>query len=226
LIYGFSCIANSNHLLEWVNDSRGELVGEIIGGIIVLTIMILLSGFKVVKDHERIVLFRLGKVAGSRGSGLQLVIPILEKFQIVDTRIVTLAIPLIETPTLDNLPIRVSAVCLYKIVDATKAVSSISDCAKATAEIAQTTLRSTIAHHDLRYLMHDRKRFGALVRKNLEKKTKHWGVGIVTVEIKELKITREAKKTLHKARRQKLEGEQHAPFRIGLEQHDSMISRF
>jgi regulator of protease activity HflC (stomatin/prohibitin superfamily) len=200
-------------------------VGEIVGGIIVLTIMILLSGFKVVKDHERIVLFRLGKVAGSRGPGLHLVIPVLEKIQIVDTRIATLPIPLFETTTLDNLPIRISAVCLYRIVDATKAVSSVSDCGKATAEIAQTTLRSTISHHEMRYVMHDRKRLGALVRKHLEKKTKHWGVGIVAFEIKEFKITREAKKTLAKARRQKLEGE-HAPVRIGLEQHDSMIGRF
>lgn len=169
---------------------------EIFGGIAVLTIMILLSGIKVVKEHSQLVVFRFGKLAGSKGPGVHLVIPIIDQSQIVDTRIVTIATPIHEEMTLDHVAVKVSAVCLFSVTDAKKAVSKIDDSTKAVSELLQTTLRTVVSQHDLKFLVSDRGRLNSILKSKLEKQTQVWGVKISAIEIKEVKIPKEMKKAL------------------------------
>lgn len=196
---------------------------EIVGGIIVLSIMILLSGIKVVKDYDRLVVFRLGKVVGSREPGVRLVLPLIERAQTIDTRLVAMPIPLQEELTLDNVTVRVSALCLFQVVDAAKAITKVDNPAGATREIAQITLRRVIGQHDLRHLLSDRRRVDFELKSILEKQTRAWGVRIQSIEIKEIKIPREMKKALARARQFASDnGRDHGPGKIMLGQMEGV----
>src|SRR5208282_1412100 len=105
---------------------------EIIGGIVVLTIMVVLSGIKVVKEHSQLVIFRFGRLVSSKGPGVHLVLPMVDQSETVDTRIITLITPILEEMTLDHVSIKISVVCLFQIADAKKAVSKIDNVTKAT----------------------------------------------------------------------------------------------
>jgi regulator of protease activity HflC (stomatin/prohibitin superfamily) len=174
---------------------------EILGGIVVLTIMVVLSGLKVVKEHSQLVIYRFGRVIGSRGPGLQLVLPMIDQSETIDTRIVTLATPLLDEMTLDHITIKISVVCLYQIVDAQKAVSKIDNAARAVSELVQATLRTVVSQHDLKHIMSDRGRMNSLLKSKLDKQTGSWGVRISVIEIKEIKIPKEMKKILAHSKR-------------------------
>jgi regulator of protease activity HflC (stomatin/prohibitin superfamily) len=174
---------------------------EIIGGIVVLTIMVALSGIKVVKEHSQLVVYRFGRLISSRGPGVHLIVPIIDQAETVDTRIITLATPLLEEMTLDHASIKVSVVCLFHVVDAKKAVSKIDNVSKATEELVQATLRTVISQHDLKHLVSDRGRMNSVLKSKLEKQSREWGVRINTIEIKEVVIPKEMKKWLSRTKR-------------------------
>jgi len=174
---------------------------EIIGGIVVLTIMVVLSGIKVVKEHSQLVVYRFGRLVSSRGPGVHLVLPMIDQTETVDTRLITLATPLLDEMTLDHVSIRVSVVCLFQVVDAKKAVSKIDNVSKATEELVQATLRTVISQHDLKHLVSDRGRMNSVLKSKLEKQSREWGVRINTIEIKEVIIPKEMKKILWRAKR-------------------------
>ncbi len=174
---------------------------EILGGIVVFTVMVLLSGIKVVKEYNQLVVFRFGKVVSAKGPGIHMVIPIIDQSQTVDTRIITFTTPVLEEMTLDHVSIKISAVCLFSVTDAKKAVSKIDDVEKATNELVQTSLRVVVSQHDLKHVMSDRGRMNGNLKVKLEKQTREWGVRIHTVEVKEIKIPREMKKALLRSKR-------------------------
>jgi regulator of protease activity HflC (stomatin/prohibitin superfamily) len=171
---------------------------EILGGIIVLTIMVVLSGIKVVKEHDRLVVFRCGKAVAEKGPGFQLILPIIDKAQVVDTRIVTLPIQLIEAMTSDNMSIKVSALCMYQIVDAKRAVTKVENVAKAAKELAEGALRTAVGNNDLRHLVSDRKRVNFNLKNILDRQTKDFGIRIYKIELKEVRVSREIRKALAK----------------------------
>ncbi len=196
---------------------------EIVGGIIVLSIMILLSGVKVVREYDRLVVFRFGKLLGSREAGVHLVLPVVERAQTIDTRLTTLPLSMIEELTLDNISVRVSALCLFQVVDAAKAITKVDNPAKATGEVAQTSLRRVIGQHDLRHLLSDRRRVDFELKSILDKQTRAWGVRIHSIEIKEVKIPRDMKKALARARRYETgNGHESARLKIGLGSQDAV----
>lgn len=174
---------------------------EILGGIVVLTILVMLSGLKVVKEHNQLVIYRFGRLIASRGPGLQLVVPMIDQSETVDTRIVTLATPLLEEMTVDHISIKVSVVCLYQIADAKKVVARIDNVNKAMSELVQATLRTEISQHDLKHIMSDRGRLNGHLKTKLDKQVREWGVRLNAIEIKEIKIPREMKKVLARSRR-------------------------
>lgn len=179
---------------------------EILGGIIVSAIMILLSGIKVVKEYNQLVIFRFGKLLEeSKGPGVHLVIPLIDQVQSVDTRLVTLAPPVLEEMTSDHVSVKVSVVCLFQIIDARRAISKIDNVTKATSELVQTTVRTVISQHTMKFLVSDRGRMNNLLKAKLEKQTKEWGVRIASIEIKEIKIPREMKKALLRSSKKPLE---------------------
>jgi regulator of protease activity HflC (stomatin/prohibitin superfamily) len=98
---------------------------EIVGGIIVFTIMLLLSGLKVVNEYDRLVVFRFGKAIEVKGTGVQLVVPLIDRVQVVDMRLVTMPVEFVEEDTLDNQTVRVSALCLFRVADPKKMVTKI-----------------------------------------------------------------------------------------------------
>lgn len=163
---------------------------EIIGGMIVLLIMITLSGLKVVKEHERLVVYRYGKVVGSRGPGLVLIIPVIERALEVDTRIVTMPIEADGVVTGDDTSVNVSAVFMFQVVDPASFVTKVADAYEATRQAAETALRDACREHKLGEIQADKRRVNQRVKTLLEKKIKLWGLKITSVELKDVDTMR------------------------------------
>ncbi len=169
---------------------------EILGGVIVLTIMIILSGIKVVKEYDRMVVFRLGKAVADKGAGLQLVLPMIERGQMVDTRMITLSIAPIEVLTSDNLSVKVAALCMYQIVDAKKAVTKVENLGAAVKQLTESSLRTAVGNNDLEHLLSDRNRVNFNLKNILDRQTKDFGIRIHKIEVKEVKLSRDMRKAL------------------------------
>jgi regulator of protease activity HflC (stomatin/prohibitin superfamily) len=176
--------------------SRRSEVFEIFGGILVLTFVLLLSGLKIVKEHNRLVIFRFGKVRNSKGSGLQMIVPFIDRAHTVDTRLMTVAIPPMEIVTKDNFHVQISAVYMSQIVDATRAVTRVSEPGRATLETAQAMLLAVLNKHSAKELVQDRHGITRSLKADLERRTRHWGIRIKSIEIKEISLPPEAKETL------------------------------
>ena len=126
--------------------------------ILVYILVFLASAIKIVKEYERAVIFRLGRVVGARGPGLFFIIPIFEKAVIVDLRTQVLDVPVQETITKDNVPVRVNAVVYFRVVEPVKAVTQVKNFIMATSQISQTTLRSVIGQAHLDELLSEREK--------------------------------------------------------------------
>jgi regulator of protease activity HflC (stomatin/prohibitin superfamily) len=163
--------------------------GSIILGIVLLFVLILLaSAIKIVKEYERAVIFRLGRVVGAGGPGLFFIIPIFEKAVIVDLRTRVLDVPVQETITKDNVPVRVNAVVYFRVVDPVKAVTQVANYIMATSQIAQTTLRSVIGQAHLDELLSEREKLNLQLQKIIDEATDPWGIKVTTVEIKDVEL--------------------------------------
>lgn len=166
-----------------------------VGGNFVVTAVVLLfvllfltSALKIVKEYERAVIFRLGRVVGARGPGLFFIIPIFEKAIIVDLRTQVLDVPVQETITRDNVPVRVNAVVYFRVVDPIKAVTQVKNFVMATSQIAQTTLRSVIGQAHLDELLSARDKLNRELQRIIDEATDPWGIKVTTVEIKDVEL--------------------------------------
>jgi regulator of protease activity HflC (stomatin/prohibitin superfamily) len=143
---------------------------------------------KVVREYERAVVFRLGRVLPIKGPGLVVLIPLVDRMVRVDLRTVTLTIPPQEVITRDNVPARVAAVCYFRVVDPGAAITAIEAFAPATSQIAQTTLRSVLGRADLDELLAERERLNEDLQKIIDEQTEPWGIKVSIVEIKDVEI--------------------------------------
>ena len=191
--------------------------------------MVALSGIKVVKEHDRLVVFRCGKAVSEKGPGVQLVLPIIDKAQVVDTRIVILPVQLIEAMTSDNMSVKVSALCMYQIVDAKRAVTKVENVAKAAKELAEGALRTAVGNNDLHHLVSDRKRVNFNLKNILDRQTKDFGIRIYKIELKEVRVSREIRKALAKHNLQIHRAANgnggNAELKLATELHADMINR-
>jgi regulator of protease activity HflC (stomatin/prohibitin superfamily) len=163
--------------------------GNVVLAIVLLFVLIILaSAIKIVKEYERAVIFRLGRIVGARGPGLFFIIPIFEKAVIVDLRTRVLDVPVQETITKDNVPVRVNAVVYFRVIDPTKAVTQVSNYIMATSQIAQTTLRSVIGQAHLDELLSEREKLNLQLQKIIDEATDPWGIKVSTVEIKDVEL--------------------------------------
>ncbi|AFK22977.1 slipin family protein [Pyrococcus sp. ST04] len=161
----------------------------IVIGIVLLFILIFLaSAIKIVKEYERAVIFRLGRVVGARGPGLFFIIPIFEKAVIVDLRTQVLDVPVQETITKDNVPVRVNAVVYFRVVDPVKAVTQVRNYIMATSQISQTTLRSVIGQAHLDELLSERDKLNMQLQRIIDEATDPWGIKVTAVEIKDVEL--------------------------------------
>src|SRR5579875_1090885 len=147
-----------------------------------------LNSVKVLREYERGVVFRLGRLMEQRGPGLQLLIPSIDKMVRVSLRTVTLTVPPQEIITNDNVPARVTAVCYYRVIDPAKAVTEVENFKAATLQIAQTSLRSVLGVADLDTLLSDREHLNESLQTVIDSQTEPWGIKVTSVEIKDVEI--------------------------------------
>jgi regulator of protease activity HflC (stomatin/prohibitin superfamily) len=155
---------------------------------VVAAIVIAGASVRVLREYERGVVFRLGRVTAQRGPGLIFLLPIVDRMVRVSLRTVTLKIPAQEIITRDNVPARVTAVAYYRIIDPTRSVIEIESVIAATAQISQTTLRSVLGKADLDSLLSEREQINEHLQQIIDDQTEPWGVKVTTVEIKDVEI--------------------------------------
>jgi regulator of protease activity HflC (stomatin/prohibitin superfamily) len=165
------------------------LVALILVGIVTIVGLALAgASVRVLREYERGVVFRLGRLVDQRGPGLIMLVPFVDRMVRVSLRTVTLGIPPQEVITRDNVPVRVNAVCYFRVVDANRSVVEIEDATKATSQIAQTTMRSVLGKADLDTLLSGRERLNETVQQIIDDQTEPWGIKVTSVEIKDVEI--------------------------------------
>ncbi len=155
---------------------------------VVVFLIFLASAIKVVREYERLVVFRLGRIIGQKGPGFIILIPIVDRFVRISLRIVTLDVPTQEVITRDNVTTSVNAVVYYRVVDPNRAVNNVEEYRIATAQLAQTTLRSVAGQADLDELLAERDKLNFQIQKILDTATDAWGIKVTAVEIKDVVI--------------------------------------
>ncbi|MCJ7575444.1 MAG: slipin family protein [Dehalococcoidia bacterium] len=158
-------------------------------GLIAVVVIILLSAaIKVVREYERVTVFRLGRFVGLRGPGLVLIIPFIETVRKVDLRVITMDVPSQECITVDNVTVRVDAVVYFRVVDASEAILKVLDYIKATSLLAQTTLRNVVGQSTLDELLGQRDRLNEKIKTAVDEGTDPWGIKVSMVEVKDVQL--------------------------------------
>jgi regulator of protease activity HflC (stomatin/prohibitin superfamily) len=165
----------------------GVLIG-VLAAFGFLAVILLAAAIRILREYERAVVFRLGRLLGLKGPGLVLLIPIIDRMVRVDLRTVTLGIPPQEVITRDNVPARVNAVCYFRVVDASSAIVQVENFLQATSQISQTTLRSVLGKAELDTLLAERERLNTDLQQIIDEQTEPWGVKVTVVEIKDVEI--------------------------------------
>src|ERR671934_72131 len=164
------------------------VVLTIIGIVVFFGVIVLASAIRVLREYERGVIFRLGRLIAQKGPGLIFLIPIVDRMVRVDLRTVTLNIPPQDVITKDNVPARVNAVAYFRIVEPKAAIVQIENFMVATSQIAQTTLRAVLGQHVLDELLSERDKITAILQEIIDEATTPWGVKVARVEVKDLEI--------------------------------------
>ncbi len=160
----------------------------LIGGLLAV-ILLVSTTFRVVKQYERAVIFRIGKVRdGAKGPGLFILFPIIDKMEKVDLRTITLDVPTQEAITQDNVTVRVNAVVYFRVINPTDAIVEIEDFRRATWQIAQTSLRNVIGQSSLDQLLQDREKINQRLQHIIDEATEPWGVKVSIVEVKDVEL--------------------------------------
>ena len=153
-----------------------------------LIVILLASSLRIANEYERGVIFRLGRLVGTRGPGLYLLFPFIERQTVVDQRIVTAAVEKQDSITRDNVPIKVDAVVWYRIVDPAKSVVRVLNVYTAVTQISLTALRNIIGRHSLDDVLKEKDKLSEEMRKNIDDVTEPWGVQVQMVEMKDVVI--------------------------------------
>jgi regulator of protease activity HflC (stomatin/prohibitin superfamily) len=166
----------------------GEAVALSVIGFVVILIILAAASVRIVKEYERGVIFRLGRLMGARGPGLFLLIPFVEGMTKVDLRIVTMDVPAQECITRDNVTVKVNAVVYFRVVDPEASVVKVADFSRATSQISQTTLRSVLGQSDLDELLSARDKVNQTLQRIIDEHTDPWGIKVTAVEVKEVEL--------------------------------------
>ncbi len=175
-------------------------MGELMGFIPFIVILggLLFSTFKILNEYERGVVFRLGKYAGTRGPGLIILVPGVEKMVKVDLRLVTMDVPAQDIITKDNVTLKVNAVVYFRVSDPSKAIVTVENYYHATAQIAQTTLRSVIGQYELDEMLAQRDKINGRLQEILDDLTEPWGIKVTNVEVKAIDLPLEMQRAMAK----------------------------
>jgi regulator of protease activity HflC (stomatin/prohibitin superfamily) len=166
--------------------------------VILFLLFILANSLRVLREYERGVIFRLGRLIGEKGPGLIFLIPIVDRMVKVSLRVVAMDVPPQDVITHDNISIKVNAVLYFRVMDSRKAVVNVEDYHYATSQMAQTTLRSVLGEHDLDDLLAQREKINQLLQKIIDERTDPWGVKVSAVEVKDVDLPQEMKRAIAK----------------------------
>jgi len=164
--------------------------------VVVVLVILLASGLKIVREYERAVVFRLGRLTPARGPGIIYVIPFIEQLSRLDLRTITLDVPSQDVITCDNVSIKVNAVLYFRVVDANRAVVEVQNYLYATSQLAQTTLRSVCGQANLDELLAERDKFNARLQEILDQHTEPWGIKVVLVEVKHIDLPADMQRSI------------------------------
>src|SRR6266446_1814170 len=152
--------------------------------VVVFAALVLVSGLKILREYERAVIFRLGRIVSHRGPGIIYVIPGIEKMLKVDLRTITMDIPSQDVITKDNVSVKANAVLYFRVLDPNRAVVEVENYLFATSQLAQTTLRSVCGEVELDQLLVEREKINAHLQSIIDQHTEPWGIKVVQVAIK------------------------------------------
>ena len=176
--------------------------------IIVLALMFLSSAIKILREYERGVIFRLGRLIGAKGPGLIILIPLVDRMVKVSLRLVAMDVPPQDVITRDNVSVKVNAVIYFRVLDANKAIVEVENFLFATSQLAQTTLRSICGEAELDDLLSEREKINTQIQEILDKHTDPWGIKVTTVEVKHIDLPTEMQRAM--ARQAEAERERRA----------------
>jgi regulator of protease activity HflC (stomatin/prohibitin superfamily) len=186
-------------------------MAAVLGVLVVLVIfaaILLGSAVRILREYERGVIFRLGRLIATKGPGLIFLIPLVDRMERVDLRTVTLNIPPQEVITRDNVPSSVNAVAYFRVVDQNRAIVEVENYLLATSQIAQTALRSVLGKAELDQLLSERERLNEELQTIIDESTEPWGVKVTAVEIKDVEIPEQMQRAM--ARQAEAERERRA----------------
>jgi regulator of protease activity HflC (stomatin/prohibitin superfamily) len=176
--------------------------------LIIFLAIALASGVRILREYERGVIFRLGRLIAQKGPGLIFLIPIVDRMVRIDLRTVTLTVPPQEVITKDNVTVRVTAVAYFRVIDSNRAVTEVENFLLATSQIGQTTLRSVLGKAELDSLLSERERLNIELQQIIDEQTEPWGVKVSTVEVKDVELPADMQRAI--ARQAEAERERRA----------------
>jgi regulator of protease activity HflC (stomatin/prohibitin superfamily) len=165
---------------------------------IVLIVLFLASAIRILREYERGVIFRLGRVIKTKGPGLIILIPVIDKMVKVSLRLVTMDVPAQDVITRDNVSVKVNAVIYFRVMDPTNATIEVENYLFATSQLAQTTLRSVCGQVELDELLAEREKINTELTNILDKHTDPWGIKVTTVEVKHIDLPQEMQRAMAK----------------------------
>src|SRR5438445_9319820 len=166
--------------------------------VVVFAALVLVSGLKILREYERAVIFRLGRIVSHRGPGIIYVIPGIEKMLKVDLRTITMDIPSQDVITKDNVSVKVNAVLYFRVLDPNRAIREVENYLFATSQLSQVTLRSVCGQGELDELLAERDKINARIQAILDAQTEPWGVKVVLVELKHIDLPQEMQRAMAK----------------------------
>ncbi|MGQ9561670.1 MAG: slipin family protein [Candidatus Oleimicrobiaceae bacterium] len=176
--------------------------------VLVIVFFLLLSAIKILREYERGVIFRLGRLVGARGPGIFLIIPFVDRMVKVSLRTVTMDVPPQDVITRDNVSVKVNAVLYFRVMEPTKAVVEVEDYLFATSQLAQTTLRSVLGQAELDELLSARDKINRELQQIIDHHTDPWGIKVSMVEVKHVDLPAEMQRAM--ARQAEAERERRA----------------
>ncbi|MFA6641426.1 MAG: slipin family protein [Thermovirgaceae bacterium] len=182
-------------------------MGSYVGALIIIVVL-LASALRIIPEYQRGVVFRLGRYVGTKGPGLVIVIPVIDRIYKVDLRVVTLDVPYQEVITKDNVPVKVNAVVYFRVIDPAKSVIEVENYIMATSQLSQTTLRSVVGRAELDDVLSARDKINLELQQIIDERTDPWGIKVSAVEVKELELPEGMKRAM--ARQAEAERERRA----------------
>jgi len=160
--------------------------------------VLLVTGIKILKEYERGVIFRLGRMVDPRGPGIIYVIPLIERMRRMDLRTITMDVPSQDVITRDNVSVKVNAVVYFRVLEPNRAVREVESFLFATSQLAQVTLRSVCGQAELDELLAERERVNSRIQEILDNQTDPWGIKVVLVELKHIDLPQEMQRVMAK----------------------------